>query len=64
MKSTSPQRYIKCRCKVLQYADLKAAAAALPRIRRADPSARLVPEDEEYELLRTTPSEDVVVKSR
>jgi hypothetical protein len=64
MKSTAPTRYIKCRRKVLQYANLKAAESALPRVRRSDPTARLVSEEEEYELLRTTPSTDVVTKSR
>lgn len=62
MVSTSPTRYIKCRVKVLQYPNIKAAEAALPRIRRADPKAYIVPEESEYDLLKTTPPGDVVVR--
>lgn len=58
-------RYIKCRVKLFQYPNTKAAEAALPRIHRADPAARLVPPEEEYDLLKATPSADVVIqKSR
>lgn len=59
-KSTSTERYIACRRVILRFPDIKAAAAALPRIRRADPSAQLVAEDKAYDLLRTTPAAQVV----
>ena len=57
---TGLSRYIQCRKKVLRYPTLKDAEAALPRIHRADPSARIVPPEETYELLKSTSPEDVV----
>jgi hypothetical protein len=55
------KRYIQTRRKVFQYGSLQAAEIALPRIRRTDHSARIIPEGEEYDVLRVTPNHSVVL---
>lgn len=54
------KRYIKTRRKVFEYPNIAAAQQALPRIRRTDITATIVPADEEFETLRTTPAPDFI----
>lgn len=56
--------YIKTKRRVFQYPDLPAAELALPRMRRADHTATIVPPSEEFEVLRRTQSTDVVLAPR
>lgn len=55
--------YIKTVSRVIQYKDREAAGRALPRIRRADSTARILDPSEHYDVLRrTTPDNTVLLK--
>ncbi len=55
--------YIKTAKKVFEYPDAPAARRALPRIRRTDHAAYIVPPAQEFETLKQTPSDQVVYSS-
>lgn len=60
-ESCTPKRWIQTHSKVFEYGGLQAAEIALPRIRRTDPTARIIPEEQEYDVLRRTPPSQLVL---
>lgn len=53
--------YIKTSKHVFTYPNVDAAERALPRIRRSDRQARILRNTEEYPVLRSTPSDKLIL---
>jgi phytoene/squalene synthetase len=56
--------WIQTQSRVFEYPDAAAAARALPRLRRADASARVLPAGAQFAVLKATMSTQVVLQER
>lgn len=56
--------WIQTKARVFEYPDAASAARALPRLRRTDASARVIPAGEQFAVLKATMSTQVVLQER